>query len=319
MDDMLHSKDKRILQELERNARQSYSSIGKKVGLSKQMIRYRIESMKSKGVIDRFVAFIDLFRIGFQCFMVAFQLNHADHKREVAFLQGLLKSSNVHWAISTVGKWNIVVSFLSRSTPEFHKALDDLEHEFHDVIDERNVFVLVNALSCPYGYIFETPSLYFSMGQSSQASISESDYRILSAINGDPLASYLEIAKKTSLSYETVKQRFLNMSEQGIIQGIKTKLNPTTFGYEWHIVLMELTHAPSTFYSYLKAHLNIVYVATIIGAWHVMIDMHVKNMFELRNVIINLQEKFPGVIKTYEPLLVSKEDKCHFLPIEQKP
>ena len=50
----LDVKDLRILAELEINARQSNNQIGKKVKLSKEVVKYRIDRLIETGVIVRF-------------------------------------------------------------------------------------------------------------------------------------------------------------------------------------------------------------------------------------------------------------------------
>ena len=44
-------KDKKILYHLEINSRQSFNSIGKKVGLSKVNVAYRVKKLQEKGII----------------------------------------------------------------------------------------------------------------------------------------------------------------------------------------------------------------------------------------------------------------------------
>ena len=48
----LDLKDRKILYQLELNCRQSNTQIGKKVGLSKDVITYRIKRMEEKGIIN---------------------------------------------------------------------------------------------------------------------------------------------------------------------------------------------------------------------------------------------------------------------------
>ena len=48
----LDSKDHRILYNLFLNSRQSLSSIGKKVGLPKNVVKYRIDRLIENGIIE---------------------------------------------------------------------------------------------------------------------------------------------------------------------------------------------------------------------------------------------------------------------------
>ena len=58
-------KDKKILNEIEMNARVSHAEIAKKVGLSKQVVKYRIERLEKEKVIQSYFAVIDIARLGY--------------------------------------------------------------------------------------------------------------------------------------------------------------------------------------------------------------------------------------------------------------
>ena len=60
----LDVKDRKILYELDFNSRQSNSKIGKKVGLHKNVVNYRIKRMEKSGIISNYYTMIDTFKIG---------------------------------------------------------------------------------------------------------------------------------------------------------------------------------------------------------------------------------------------------------------
>jgi Lrp/AsnC family leucine-responsive transcriptional regulator len=47
-------KDRKILYELDLDARQSLTQVGKKVGLKKDIVSYRIKRMQDEGIIKNF-------------------------------------------------------------------------------------------------------------------------------------------------------------------------------------------------------------------------------------------------------------------------
>jgi len=62
---MIDEIDKKILEILTRNARTPYTQIAKKVGLSEGAVRKRVASMEEKGLIKKYVAIIDLKKLGY--------------------------------------------------------------------------------------------------------------------------------------------------------------------------------------------------------------------------------------------------------------
>jgi len=55
----LDLKDRKILYELDLNSRQSFRSIGRKVGLSKDIVASRVKKLQEEGIIIRFNTLID--------------------------------------------------------------------------------------------------------------------------------------------------------------------------------------------------------------------------------------------------------------------
>ena len=55
----LDLKDRKILYHLDINSRQSFSQLGKKVGLHKDVVAYRVKKLQEKGVIKCFYTEID--------------------------------------------------------------------------------------------------------------------------------------------------------------------------------------------------------------------------------------------------------------------
>ncbi len=60
-------KDRKILYELDLDCRQSNTQIGKKVGLKKDVVSYRIKRMQDEGIIRNFLTAINTFKLGYKC------------------------------------------------------------------------------------------------------------------------------------------------------------------------------------------------------------------------------------------------------------
>jgi len=66
----LDLKDRKILYELDLNCRQSNAQIGKKVGLGRDVVAYRINHMQEEGVIKNFWTAINTFKLGYYVFRI---------------------------------------------------------------------------------------------------------------------------------------------------------------------------------------------------------------------------------------------------------
>ena len=81
----LDLKDKKIINELFIDSRQSFRSIGRKVGLSKDIVLSRVNKLIELGIIERFYTEINLFKLGYLSFRlyITFQNTTPEIKEEI--------------------------------------------------------------------------------------------------------------------------------------------------------------------------------------------------------------------------------------------
>jgi len=68
----LDLKDRKILYYLDINSRQSNSDIAKKVGLSKEVVNYRIKRLEKEGIIKGYYTVLDFYKASKKVFLLSF-------------------------------------------------------------------------------------------------------------------------------------------------------------------------------------------------------------------------------------------------------
>ena len=94
-------KDRKILCQLDLNCRKSNTYIGKKVGLKKDVVAYRIKRMQDEGIINNFWTAINTFKLGYQVFRIYinFQYVNNDIKKRIINHFVIYKNS---WAVTSI-------------------------------------------------------------------------------------------------------------------------------------------------------------------------------------------------------------------------
>ena len=82
-------KDRKILFELDHNARISISEISKKIKLTKGGVVYRLKNLEESGVIKNYYTVIDTFKIGYICLRFLIKLQYATIKTKETRGSGL--------------------------------------------------------------------------------------------------------------------------------------------------------------------------------------------------------------------------------------
>src|SRR3989338_9168493 len=103
----LDLKDRKILFELDVDARQSLAEIGKKVGLSKEVVNYRINRLMEQGIIKGFYARIDASRVGFAVFRTFLRLQDITPEKEKEMIDYIVAKKPIGWCITVQGNWDI--------------------------------------------------------------------------------------------------------------------------------------------------------------------------------------------------------------------
>lgn len=84
---IIDEKDRKILEELDNNSRQTDSQIAKKVGLSKQVVNYRISQMIKNKIILNFYTIINTGMFGMDSFYVFLNLEYINKEQEKKLLE----------------------------------------------------------------------------------------------------------------------------------------------------------------------------------------------------------------------------------------
>ena len=78
--ELIDERDRKILKELEEDARQTDSAIAKKIHLSKQVTNYRIQKMIESGVISNFYTVVNVGNLGLSTYYVFLQLEKINNR-----------------------------------------------------------------------------------------------------------------------------------------------------------------------------------------------------------------------------------------------
>ena len=87
----LDLKDKKILYELDKNSRQSYSQLAKKVYLSQEATRYRVNRLIQNKVIFKFFTKIDVSKLGLTFYKVLIKFHNINEQKKEEIIHYLVK------------------------------------------------------------------------------------------------------------------------------------------------------------------------------------------------------------------------------------
>jgi len=168
----LDIKDWKILFELDLDSRQSLQSIGKKVGLSKEVANYRIKKLQEEGVITSFFTRIDTGKLGILIFRTLIRLYNVTPEKEKALQEYLVKAEKVGWCVSVDGAWDLNFIYWADSISDFSGFWRNLLSKYGDYIHDKQVSVFDRYIQFPKLFLLkdkvldEIPSLVAGVRES---------------------------------------------------------------------------------------------------------------------------------------------------------
>ena len=133
--------DKKILQELDENARSSLADLAKEVGLSRDAIRNRIKKMVDKKVILAFSPIYNPPAMGYPIInYVLLSLYNPSEEEEKKFLTFLKGNKHVTYVAGLIGKWDFIIDVIAENPGQFDKIVKDIRQRFPDIIKDYEVY-----------------------------------------------------------------------------------------------------------------------------------------------------------------------------------
>jgi len=325
MESKIDKIDKKILYELEANSRQPLSKIAKKVSISKQLVKYRIERMKENGVINYFKTIIDRQKIGLSCVSMFVKLRGTPDVSEQKMISKISSHSLTGWVGKTIGGWDLLLTFLFRSVYDINNTFQRIMKLFGDKISEHIVLFDMKEYRICRKLLYENSeqrTMFFLVGENKNIPIDEKDYKLLKILSTNSRATTIECMKKLNLSDKTIKRKIEYLKKNKVIQGYTVDINYLSLGYLWFICMFQLSdfspEKREELISFLCWHPNVAVVIDT-PTDYVDVDVYVKDIQELNIFISEIKNKFKKLITKYDVITVSKVYKSDFLPKVPKP
>ncbi len=321
----LDVKDKKILYELDINARQSASEIGKKVGLSKQVVTYRINKLIETGVIQKFYAVYNTSKLGFTTYKIFLRLQNVDLQKQNEIIEYIKNHQNVQFFISCDGMFDLVFNVLAKTASGLYDILKELENNYGNYIAERELIIMVFSSFFFRDYLIDKSSeqirkpMYF--GSKPEAiELDEINKKILHYLGIGARMSIVEIANKIGISPDTIAIRIKKLEKAQIIHNYILLPNFSLLNQTSYKILFSLHNLneqrEKSLFQYCRAQPNIWFHSKSLGRWNLEINMDVDNANQFRQIMMEIKSQFSDIIKEYNTLQISKVHKFNFYPFK---
>lgn len=317
----LNVKDKKILYHLDINSRLSYSKIGKKVGLHKDVVSYRVKKLQEKGIIKNFYTVVDASKLGYISFRfyLVFQYITPETKREI--INYFVKNKHTYFVGLIEGIYDLAVIMWVKDVMEFYSFYKKTLKKYGYYFKEINFCLYVRLLHYKSSFLLDkTDDRTDALVTGGQKTIEydDVDFQILKVISANARMPTIEIAKKLNTTTTVINYRLKKLIKNGIIQGFKVNLNYLKIGlqnFKVDIYLKEFKDIDQIA-NYIKINPHAFYSNETAGHADIEIEFYVETINDIHQIMEDLMEKFPGKIKYYNIYNIWEFIKRQFMPEE---
>lgn len=317
----IDSKDREILYQLDVDSRQSFARIGNKVGLSKTVVAYRVNKLIENGIIKTFYTVIDAFKLGYLSFRIYLVYQYMTQEKEREIINYFTNQKLNWWTISAEGRFDLAVIMWVKDINEFYSFWEETLKRFRDYFMEQQFSVYIQLYSYRYSYLLDDVkksdrTKFEITGGGKQVTIDELDFRLLRLIAPNARMPVKELAKRLNTTVAVVNYRIKKLMKEDIIQGFRSDMDLTTLGYQFFKADIDLKDYKQRgkIINYLKTNPHLVRIDKSVGISDLELEFHVISLGQFHEIMKDLVNKFPDVIKKYRYVYASKLHKMNYMP-----
>ena len=319
----LDLKDKKILYQLDLNCRQSNNQIGRKVGLSKEVVNYRIKRMQDLGIIKCFWSAINSLKLGYYAFRIF--INFLDVSPDInnEIIRYFENYKNVWTLQSAKGPVDLGAVLWADDIYNFNQFWDKTLDRYGNYFEKYAVSILtqVNCLKKSYllsdDYNKSNREFYTISCMGEPVTIDKIDYQILNEIAINARISLLKLAKKLNSSSQTINYRIKNLITKGIILAFRVDIDISQLDLQncmIDIYLKDHTKGKKI-EDYVKGNPYVENIMDMTIGWcDLNFELLVKNIYSLTQIIDEIDSRFPGAIRKTNFWMARRVHKERWLP-----
>ena len=313
--------DRKIIAELDMNARIPLSKLAKAVRRSREVVNYRIKSLAKKGIMSGTQTFFNPAKLGYSLYRVLIRLDTLDKKILDNFQKHFIKAKNVMWFAQLGGKWDYIIEFFARDANHFNELLASAISKFQNYIKLCETSTVLDIYCYKRKHIYDNKkSTSFSiLGKISNAKLDNTDLEIIDKLKSNAQVSNSEIAHSIGLARNTIKCRIKKLEKLKVISGYKLFFHPQSLGcnsYKLFFSMQKLSSQKDReFFEFAKQHPNIIFALRKLSKWNYEFEIEVDNLDKLQSIIIDIRMRFNNYIMDYDLFPILHDYRIDLFPL----
>ena len=293
--------DRKLLALLLEDSRTPITILAKNLHVSREVTQYRLERLVRTGVIKSFFADINLTRMGYigaAFFLIVKSTQYHELKSYVE------SSPFVSWAAEWSGNYSIGMTIIGKTIQELDDRVKLILKKFSNSIISH-IFILHRKNTFFYEKHFNEKTFHKEKKRIVNYSIDKIDFKLLKSLSINSRENTVTLANNVKLSAVAVAKRIKKLEEAGYIEKYSIFIDITKLKYYQYSIFIDNKELQDLglLKSYLATHKSVNFIAEYIGEQFFEFGIFVKEPYELKSILLEIEKKFPDYVFTRIALL----------------
>jgi DNA-binding Lrp family transcriptional regulator len=325
----LDLKDRKILYQLDLDSRQSFRSIGRKVGLTKDVVASRTKRLQEKGIIKKFRTRINLISLGYLFVRTYYIFQYTNPKTKKEIIEYFVNNKDTTVVISLEGSYDLLVNTPNNNMLKLNSFSEQALIKFGDYIAEQASSIYLTCSWYALSFLLDEKDerrelvrpvdervLPETWKDFKPVKIDELDFKILEILALDARISTTEIAKKLHSTVTIIHHRIKKLMDSRVIEGYGVTLDLGKLGYRFYHVNINLKKLVKRYQiiDYIRNNPHLCCIEKTIGhTADLELEFYLKNVEQLHQIMDDLSMKFPDCIKKFNYFSYLEIHKATFM------
>ena len=296
----------RVLHAYDLDARQSYATLSRKLGPSRDVIRKIITDFEEQQTIQGYITVIDIGKLGFTAFAVYARIETTNQKKIELFLKTLKLRKDIYWMALLGGRFDILFAIQASSLVHFSDVLSDIQRRF-PFITNTQFAIRTRATQFQRAYLNQKGANRIHGGfeaRDEKIVLHARERTIIEILIENPKIQISELALKAKVSRITAQAIMTRLKDRGIIQGYSALIDCKKLGIESHFVLVSLKRFDQVTRANIRKFAanepGIIFCIESIGPWQTEFHCEVPSQRDLQMLTRRFREAFPDEVAGLE-------------------
>ena len=303
--------DRRIMYELDLDARISASQLARKVRKSKETVNFRLNRLLREGYLKGFYAVFNTSKLGWFYVKAYLKFKDTTPKKEAEIFEYLRTQPNISYLASVEGRYDCLLLVNVSQMARMDSFISAFMAKYGEFVQEKDMTIMLSVHRLNQKFLFagkESRDWSYSYELGSY-SLDATERKLLAELSSNARIPLLELAKKCGISPTAAAYRLRKLEHDGIILAYASSPNFDKLGLRFVQVNISLKDPAirKQIISYFDATNKCLFAIEMLGKYDVLAEVHTQGEQELQKIINGFRERFVGKYADYDISTITKE------------